>query len=238
MRRRFFVDEIHSGKAEILGDDARHLTRVLRVEAGQEYEISDNKNVYLAEIEMARKEHVVFRTTKKLPPPPLSVQITLCASLIKFDHFEWMVEKATELGITTLVPMVATRSEKGLDKAARGRVERWRRIALETCQQCRRAKLPVVEDALPFSKVVNREFPIRYVLDEEGGEPLLKAIPTTKSVTDHVALLTGPEGGWTDGEREVFVRAGWKRVSLGSLILRAETAALSALSVIQAGWLE
>src|SRR5215469_4701717 len=130
MRRRFFVDEIHSGKAEILGEDARHLTRVLRVEVGQQYEISDNKNVYLAEIEMARKEHVVFRATEKLAAPHPTVQVTLCASLIKFDHFEWMVEKATELGVTTFVPMVATRSEKGLDKAARGRVDRWRRIAL------------------------------------------------------------------------------------------------------------
>jgi len=238
MRRRFFVDEIHSGKAEILGDDARHLTRVLRVEVGQQYEISDNKNVYLAEIEMARKEHVVFRATEKLPPPPPTVQVTLCASLIKFDHFEWMVEKATELGITTLIPTVATRSEKGLDKAARGRVDRWRRIALETCQQCRRAKLPVVEDAVAFSNVIDREFPIRYALDEEGGEPLLKVLPAARSVMDHVALLTGPEGGWSDTERDTFVAAGWRRVSLGTLILRAETAALSALSVIQAGWLE
>ena len=70
MRRRFFVDEVRSGKAEIVGDDARHLTRVLRVEPGQRYEISDNRSVYLAEIETARKEHVVFRTIEKLPPPP------------------------------------------------------------------------------------------------------------------------------------------------------------------------
>src|SRR5882724_3165679 len=103
MRRRFFVEEVRSGKAEISGDDARHLTRVLRVEPGQRYELSDNRSVYLAEVETARKEHVVFRTVEKLESPAPSVEVILCAALIKFDHFEWMIEKATELGVAEIV---------------------------------------------------------------------------------------------------------------------------------------
>ena len=93
MRRRFFVDQIRNGHAEIAGDDARHLTRVLRVEAGQRYEISDNRAVYLAEIETARKEHVIFRTLEKLPMIEPPVGMILCAAIVKFDHFEWMIEK-------------------------------------------------------------------------------------------------------------------------------------------------
>src|SRR5215472_8891092 len=131
MRRRFFVDQIRNGHAEISGDEARHLTRVLRVEAGQRYEISDNANVFLAEIETARKEHVVFRTLEKLEPDAPGPRITLCASLIKFDHFEWMIEKATELGVTQIVPVESIRSERGLTRAALKRLERWRRIGLE-----------------------------------------------------------------------------------------------------------
>src|SRR5208283_4353924 len=127
MRRRFFVDQVRNGQAEINGDDARHLTRVLRVEPGQRYEISDNRNVYLAEIETARKEHVVFRTLEKLDAPALPLRIALCAALIKFDHFEWMIEKATELGVAEIVPVEAVRSERGLERAAGKRMERWRR---------------------------------------------------------------------------------------------------------------
>src|ERR1019366_4605504 len=99
MRRRFFVDQVRNGHAEIAGDEARHLTRVLRVEVGQRYEISDNRGVYMAEIETARKEHVIFRTLEKLPVIEPPVQMILCAAIVKFDHFEWMIEKATELGV-------------------------------------------------------------------------------------------------------------------------------------------
>src|SRR5579884_2733321 len=144
MRRRFFVPQVRYGHAELSGDDARHLTRVLRVEPGQVYEISDNRSVYLAEIETARKDQVVFRTLEKLPAPPPPVRIVLCASLIKFDRFEWIVEKATELGVARILPVEATRTEKGLYDASRKRSERWQRIARESAQQSRRARLPEI----------------------------------------------------------------------------------------------
>src|SRR6266851_4045317 len=123
MRRRFFVDQVRNGHAEISGQDAKHLTRVLRVEPGQRYEISDNRNVYLAEIETARKERVLFRTLEPLESRDSPLRVTLCAALIKFDHFEWMIEKATELGVAEIVPVVCARSERGLERAAAARLE-------------------------------------------------------------------------------------------------------------------
>jgi 16S rRNA (uracil1498-N3)-methyltransferase len=238
MRRRFFVDEVRSGKAEITGDDARHLTRVLRVEAGQRYEISDNQRVYLAEIETARKEHVVFRTIEKLDAPQPPAHVILCAALIKFDHFEWMIEKATELGVSEIVPVEAIRSERGLERAAHKRLERWRRIALESSQQSRRAFLPAIAEPLPLHKAVAIEAVERFAFDENpGGTPLVSALPPQPATGSRVAVLIGPEGGWTDEERTAFVDAGWTRVSLGPTILRAETAALAALAIIGAAFL-
>ena len=237
MRRRFFVDEVHSGKAEITGDDAKHLTRVLRVEAGQRYEISDNHNVYLAEIETARKEHVTFQTIEKLPPQPSTVRLVLCTALIKFDHFEWMIEKATELGVSEIIPVETIRSERGLERAAYKRIERWRRIALEASQQSRRAFLPEVRVPETLKAVLAREAPHRYVLDEEPAvKPLQAALPAERKVEDTVSILIGPEGGWTAEERSQFAST-WTPVSLGPLILRAETAALAALAIVNSAWL-
>jgi 16S rRNA (uracil1498-N3)-methyltransferase len=231
MRRRFFVDQVRNGQAEISGDDAKHLTRVLRAEAGQRYEISDNRDVYLAEIETARKDRVVFRTLEKLPSPPALPRMVLCAALIKFDRLEWMIEKATELGVSEIVPVETVRSERGLERAAQKRVERWRRIALEASQQSRRAILPVVHEPAKFREVLALPVTHRYALDEAPGAP---PMARTLDPSGEAAFLVGPEGGWTDPEREAFTAAGWAPVSLGPLILRAETAAIAALAIAAA----
>jgi len=235
MRRRFFVDRIHGGRAELRGDEARHLTRVLRVEPGQRYEISDNHEAWLAEIEEARGECVVFRAIEAIPNTPPPARVILCAALIKFDHFEWIVEKATELGVERIVPFAAARSEKGLLEASRKRSERWERIARESSQQARRTRLPEIGPAVRFTDALQQQAGHRYFLDEEEARPLAREIPEERQ--DTVALVTGPEGGWTDSEREAARAAGWSPVSLGPLVLRAETAACAALAVVQNAWL-
>lgn len=230
-RRRFFVGAIRNGRAELTGEDARHLTRVLRVEAGQQYEISDNRRAYLAEVESARKEHVVFRVEEALDPEPDEARVILLAALIKFDRYELLVEKATELGVSAIVPVRTARSEPGLERAAVKRMERWRKIAVEASQQSRRTRLPEIEEPVEFQTAVMRQAGSRLFLDEGQGRPLLRSLGTPE---DSIAVLTGPEGGWTDAEREAAVGAGWVQVSLGRRILRAETAGIAALALIQA----
>ncbi|MFN7932469.1 MAG: RsmE family RNA methyltransferase [Bryobacteraceae bacterium] len=234
-RRLFFVDEIHSGAAEIHGDDAMHLTRVLRVEVGHRYEISDNRQLYLAEVEEARKQHVVFRVLEKLETRPAPVRMHLFAALIKFDHFEWTLEKATELGVARITPVLSERVEKGLDKATGKRMERWLRILKESAQQSRRWWLPEMDEPVKFSRLL-LEDGLRLVLEESVAPALLSVLPEARSPEDEVKLLVGPEGGWADHERVELTEAGWKAVSLGPTVLRAETAAAAGLAVVSAAW--
>jgi 16S rRNA (uracil1498-N3)-methyltransferase len=236
-RRRFFVDQIRGGIAELIGDDARHLTRVLRVEAGQRFEISDNRTAWLAEVAEARGERVVFRVIEPVESPAASVRLTLIAAIVKFDRFEWIVEKATELGVERILPMEAARTEKGLFEASRKRAERWRRIARESSQQARRASIPEILPAAPFEACLAEPADYRYFMEEAGAPPFLSVLPERRTAADRVAVMLGPEGGWTDGERRLAGGAGWLPVSLGPLVLRAETAAAAALAVVGNLWL-
>ena len=229
------MDSIRGGTAELRGDEARHLTRVLRVEPGQRFEISDNQQAYLAEITEARGEHVVFRVVEALPAVLSPVAITLCASLIKFDRFEWIVEKATELGVDRILPVEAARTEKGLFDASQKRRERWTRVARESSQQSRRVRIPEIAPAVRFERCLEEVAAHRYFLDESLAPPLLREIPAERS--DSAALLIGPEGGWTGSERQLAVAAAWQPVSLGPLVLRAETAACAALAIVVNAWL-
>lgn len=232
-RRLFFVPAVKRDVAELHDEMAQHLTRVLRVEAGQIFEISDNENLYLAEVEVARKSLVAFRVKQRLEPRPAPFPVTLYASLFKFDHFEWMIEKATELGVGVIQPIVSERSEHGLEKAAPKRAERWRRIALEASQQCRRMRMPEVREVLDWELAMASGEGARIWLDERpGGQPLLSVMNAVKPAS--VSLLLGPEGGWAEREATEIAEAGWIPTSLGTLVLRAETAALAALALVQA----
>ena len=236
-RRRFFVDAIRGGSAELRGDDARHLTRVLRVEPGQRFEISDRRAAWLAEVAEARGEHVLFRVLEPVETAEMPVQLALYAALIKFDRFEWLVEKATELGVERIQPLETARSEKGLLEASRKRLERWQRIAREAGQQSRRLCAPEIGAAAPWPAALAAAANRRYFLEEGAAPPLLKTLPAVRTPQAEVALLTGPEGGWTEGERQAAAAAGWQPVSLGPQVLRAETAALAAIALVMNAWL-
>lgn len=242
-RRRFFVPGIHHRQAELTGDDAHHLVRVLRVEPGQTYEIADGAGgVYLAVVSEARKSRVVFDVGEPVALKALPVRLTLTFALIKFDRVEWIFEKGTELGVEVFQPVIAGRSEKGLDKAAGKRSERWERIVIEAAQQSRRDYLPEVREVTRLREAVGEDgYDVRLLLDEadHGTMPLLAALPPAESRRpgDRVALLLGPEGGWTDEERALATGAGWRGVSLGPQILRAETAAVAGASIVMGAWL-
>jgi 16S rRNA (uracil1498-N3)-methyltransferase len=240
-RRRFFVDEVRKGHAEITGENAHHLTRVLRVEAGQQFEISDSHRVWLASVEAARKDLVRFTLLEELPAPAELPPVTLYLSLIKFDRFEWAVEKATELGVARIVPVEAARSEPGLFQGSGKRVERWRRIAREASEQSRRLRAPEVTEAVRLRDALGRSAAHRVWLDERpGAKPLAQtfAFAAGQAVAGNdCALLVGPEGGWVDSERNALEAAAWTGASLGPLILRAETAVCATLAVVGQMWM-
>lgn len=214
------------------GEDAHHLARVLRVEPGQQFELSDGGKVYLGEVAAVSKSEVRFRIVEELGGSSELPPVSLYVALIKFDRFEWIVEKATEIGVARIVPVEAARSEHGLLAAAGKRVERWRKIARESSQQSRRVAPPLVEDARKLAGLTVEGCKLR-LEEQPGAGLLLGALPEKR---EPVSLLIGPEGGWTDVERARLNDTGWTPVSLGTAILRAETAAIVAAGVTAQWW--
>ena len=232
MRRRFFVDEFNADRAVLTGEAAHHLGRVLRAEPGQIYELSDGSSVWLATIEVASKDRVEFSLVEPVPVRVSALDKTLLLAVVKFNAFEWALEKATELGVNRIVPLAAARSEKGLLTAAGKRAERWRRIAFEASQQSRRVRLPSLDGlATPEAAFGASAASLKLTLSERADAPVLREILEGQHARS-IALAVGPEGGWTEAEFSAARQAGFKEASLGSLILRTETAVTACLAAV------
>ncbi len=176
------------------------------------------------------RDRVEFALLEEVPAGKPSLHLTLLLAVVKFDAFEWALEKATELGVSSIVPLAAARSEKGLLAASTKRAERWRKILLEAAQQSRRVSLPSLDAVTkPEQAFASYTSGVRLLLSERTGiEPLRVVLAGQRSTA--AVLAIGPEGGWTDGEFAAAEAAGFRQVSLGKLILRTETAVIAALS--------
>jgi 16S rRNA (uracil1498-N3)-methyltransferase len=232
LRRRFFVDSFENDRAVLNGDAAYHLGKVLRAEPGQLYELSDGTSVWLGKIEFAGKDHIDFFLIEPVAVQTSPLDKTLLLAVVKFDAFEWALEKATELGVNRIVPLAASRSEKGMLVAAGKRAERWKRIVFEASQQSRRVRLPVIEPvSSPKAAFAVPKSQIKLTLSERSeAESLRKRLQGRNA--DTVTLAIGPEGGWTDEELSAARKAGFEEASLGNLILRTETAVTACLAAV------
>lgn len=242
-RRRFyappqnFTDEY---KRIVLSvDESKHLRDVLRLKEGEEVFVFDGEGQeFQCEIERigrGNKETVLqihHRVEPARPESPLSM--TLCMGLLKGEKFDLVIQKATELGISHIIPVQTKRSDvklKSADDAVK-KLTRWRRLALEASKQSGRAFIPIIELPQKFSFVINNfsgETEERLFFSERDGGSLSSSLKNVSIVTAFV----GPEGGWEDDEINEARKAGWQIITLSGRILRAETAAIAVTALLQ-----
>ena len=227
-RRRWIADQIKGNRAMLIGEHAAHLARVLRAQAGQEFDIAADGVVRRGRILSVSENRVEFQLGEEVESAPVA-QVTLALAIIKFDRMEWAIEKCTELGVARIVPFVARRTDAHLAAAAGKRVERWRRIAREASEQARRVAPPEIADPVRLRDVLALPGERRIVLSEVKTSVSLRDVSREGSA---LVLAIGPEGGWTNEELQAFTEAGWKATALGPTILRAETAAIAAMAVV------
>ena len=228
-RRRWIAEEWSEGRAALAGAQARHLARVLRAEPGVRCDVVAGAQVWSAVVTGVSEERVEFALESELPAEP-ALPLTLLLAVFKFDRMEWAIEKATELGVERVTPVIARRTEKHLAQAAMARVERWRRIAHEAAKQSRRADVARVSEVAPLKEALAETWDGTKLLLAENERVVM--LRDALAAVERVALAVGPEGGWAAEEEQMFAASGWQAVSLGPRILRAETAAIAGTAVV------
>jgi 16S rRNA (uracil1498-N3)-methyltransferase len=241
-RRRWIADTWTDNTATLTGDQALHLARVLRAEPGQVFDVLANGFLRRAEITHVSEGEVTFALGEELEADA-ALPVHLLLAVIKFDHYEWGLEKATELGAARITPVLARRTDKHLAQAAAKRVDRWRKILLNAAQQSRRSDLPEIDDPVPLKAAIAQVVaPHKLLLAETEEQNTLAAALENHRLPDGpdaehnraLALAVGPEGGWAPEELDHFTAQGWHPVTLGPRILRAETAAVATMAICSA----
>ena len=244
-RRRFygppeaFAPEARSVTLRV--EETRHLRDVLRLKSGDEVYVFDGagREVRGKVRKIARDSTEVSVVSEVEPGRAESpLKLTLAVALLKGEKFDLVVQKVTELGIVRVIPIITARADVKIrdDDDAERKLIRWRRIALEATKQCGRARLMDIENPIAFGDLIERtraDDELRLMFSERDGTSLAAAAPETDERGDSVIALVGSEGGWADEEIDQAHVAGWKIVTLGGRILRAETAAIVVATLLQ-----
>lgn len=235
--RRFLVEEIKDGRAVLKGQEALHLSRVLRYEPGERVLVFDGRgSLYRSRILAIGPEVLVQIEAEIEAEAENRLEITLAQGLLKGDKMDFVVQKATELGAASFVPLTLERSVVKLtDKKAEQRQERWQRIAQEAVKQCGRVTVPDIRPVQSLDDLLlsAEDYDLLLFPWEEEQEMSVKAILNDHLNCHKVLCILGPEGGMTKEEMLAVKKAGGRVVTLGKRILRAETASVAVLSIVQ-----
>lgn len=222
MKHRFFVDaDLTAGSAIVLNHDERHHAHVVRVHDGEEVEVFNGRGASF----VATYSSEQLQLIAPAPNREARVALHLAMAIINLDKFDIVLQKATELGVRSIVPLVTERVEIRPERY-RGKADRWRKIVFEAAKQSGRSVIPLVEEPTRFDDVIKRQG-LRIVFDADTE-------PAMQQPSDSAILFIGPEGGWSDGELGVAREHGCAFERLGVRRLRAETAAIVATALVAA----
>lgn len=233
---RVFLKELSEHQVFLHEDEIHHLVRVRRCREGTLFEGIDpaSGRAYLCRLQKGEKGwsgEVVRRMDEATES---FLEVGLAQALIKRDQFEWVLQKSVELGVVSITPLITERTEIRFDdRREEKKMTRWNRIIAEAVKQSRRTKLPVLHEPLKLENYIKKSSDeLLLVLDEAGKVPFKEFLRSQRKIS-RCSLMVGPEGGWSERDRSAFVGAGLPQLRLGRRILRAETAPLVGLSILQ-----
>lgn len=234
---RFHVPEAAPGARVTLPEHAAHHAReVLRLRTGFDVHVFDGAGQEFAGVleEVSRRAVVIRIHAAVVPRPESPLRVVLAVSPLKGDHMELVIQKAVELGVAEVWPVVTVRTDAAARPALKGsRQERWDKVASGAAEQCGRATVPIVAPTMTLDALLARPFEgARALLLETGRNASLASLPAPAAIL----MLIGPAGGWDEREAQRLTAAGFTAISVGPRVLRAETAAITAVALAQGLW--
>ncbi|HOP47155.1 MAG TPA: 16S rRNA (uracil(1498)-N(3))-methyltransferase [Desulfobacteraceae bacterium] len=239
--RRFFVEEIidQNGLCSIKGTEAKHIAKVLRMRPGDHFVLMDNNGRrFQAVIDSVNPREVIAKLEKSLPNPPTSpIEIILCQALLKSAAMDYIIQKASELGVESILPFSSIRSVSRPEaERVENRVRHWREIARSSAKQSGRhipAKIASIFDFEELMETWKGIDACKVIFwEDEGSKDLKGILRSVKTIKKFVGVV-GPEGGFEKDEVKSAMDAGFITVSLGNRILRSETAAVAFAAIVQ-----
>ena len=230
--QRYFVSEINNNKFTLSKDDSYHIKHVMRYNLSDKVEVVYNNNVYLTKI--INFEPVEVEIIEKLDiNNELIKKVTICQSLVKENKMDLILQKCTELGMFSFIPLSVKNSIiKGNNKDFLKKVVRWQRIVKEASEQSKRNIIPKVYDVMVINDLLKLNYDLKILCTVNEVSTSLKYVLQNQKKYDTMIIVIGPEGGFTKDEEEILIQNGFISTSLGSLVLRTETAGICALSMI------
>ncbi|HNG94712.1 MAG TPA: 16S rRNA (uracil(1498)-N(3))-methyltransferase [Acidobacteriota bacterium] len=243
VKHRFFASPEHvlGSTVALSEEESHHAIHVIRLRTGDEVSVFDGcGQEWTATVVMIGRKQVTLELIEKLDDNRESpLELTLAAAQIKADRFEWLLQKAVELGVSRVIPLITTHTEHGVIKQdSPNRRARWARIVLEATKQCGRRQLMELTEPQSFQQVLEN-FPLDgtgVMFVERATDPWFETISQVQAPPQHCLALVGPEGGWSQAELENALQKKFLTVTLGPRILRAETAGIVAATLLQNLW--
>lgn len=229
--QRYFVRKIEDNRAYLSPEDSYHFSVVMRGKTGEEVEIVCGERVYIGKAQTLDKSTVV-QIEKETEANDIPYSVSIAQALIKDKKMDYVLQKATELGVDEIIPLITKRSIVKVEQKQDKKIERWQKIVREASSQSKRIRIPIVQKVTTLQELIQLDYDVKILCSVNESSISIKKVLDKLDRSDKILFVVGAEGGFEPSEEELLIQHGFVRVSLGSNVLRTETTPLYLLSVV------